>query len=280
MVLRLSAALGLPAAERDRLLLDAGFAPRAAVALDLALPRTTALAQMAFEAAIALDGAATAEAAADLAAAALARIGIDQFMTGTMHRDGARWRIARDAVGRPAIGWLRHIELNDYRDRDILVAQTGARYRGFFWDEVDRARMTPVQRRIIDEGADFRIRSGFVMPIQRADGSVRAFSSWAELLESDATTRTAASLIATALMETLDRLEVGNTGDAPARLPPMPAAMLGWLAAGGSLATFRDRHAMTLADSATLAGDAAVMMGSSCPLHAAARATAMGLIAA
>ena len=102
--------------------------------------------------------------------------------------------------------WLQHNVTNRYRNVDYLVRATAARDRGFFWSDIPPTAMSDVQQRILAEGRDFRILDGFVLPIPVGDGSVRAFSSWGERVEANVATRTAASLVARALVDNLHDL--------------------------------------------------------------------------
>ena len=73
------------------------------------------------------------------------------------------------------------------------VAQVGERHRGGVSGGNLRATV-------------FGINDGFVLPIPVGDGSVRAFSSWGDRVDIASETRTAASLVARALVENLDDL--------------------------------------------------------------------------
>lgn len=202
MVARLAAALRLSGMEQDRLLLAAGLAPRFADRV-----RDTGTLEMrAFDAVFALAGSTSAARSTAIAAEFFGEIGIDHFVTGTLRGSRAGWDIRRDAGGRPAVQWLQHNVTNRYRNVDYLVRATAARDRGFFWSDIPPALMNDAQRRILAEARDFRINDGFVLPIPVGDGSVRAFSSWGERVDIATETRTAASLVARALVENLDDL--------------------------------------------------------------------------
>ncbi|WP_137752153.1 autoinducer binding domain-containing protein [Sphingopyxis sp. L1A2A] len=202
MVARLAGALRLSGMEQDRLLLAAGLAPRFADRIRDA----GTLGTRAFDAALALAASKSVASSTRIAAEFFGEIGIDHFITGTLRGSPAGWDIRRDAGGRPAAGWLQHNYTNRYRNTDYLVRATAARDRGFFWSDIPPAVMNDAQRRILAEARDFRISDGFVLPIPVGDGSVRAFSSWGERVETTGATRTAASLVARALVENLHDL--------------------------------------------------------------------------
>lgn len=280
MVSRLADALALAPGDRNALLLAAGFAPQAA---SMAAPglaaRTAMLALGAFDAAVAIAGATEANAAVDIAARFFATLGIDTFMTGALRRGVRGWEVTRDAVGKPAVGWLRHNELNGYRDRDYLVRATATRTTAFFWSDIPRGALSPLQRRILDEASEFRIANGFVMPIHMGDGSVRALSSWAGTIDTDIAARTAIGLVATALLDHLARLGAATLpANDPVRLNPADRDILAFLATGSSIARIGQRLALTQAEVDRRLLRVTAAMGSSSPASAASRATALNLL--
>lgn len=251
MVARIADALALTPAQRNAMLLAAGFAPRAS----------------------------SAAAAVDIAARFLSALGIAHFMTGTLRRGIHGWEVGRDADGRPAIGWLRHNEANGYRNHDYLIRATAAASAGFFWSDIPRAMLSPLQRRILDEARDFQIADGFVMPVQMGDGSVRALSSWAGPIDTDLATRTAVGLVSTALLDQLARLAAPTLPvNDPVRLDPADRDMLAFFAAGYSIVGIGQRLALAEKEVERRLRGVAVLMGCSTPAMAACRATALNLI--
>lgn len=208
MVARLAGALRLSGMEQDQLLLAAGLAPRFAdrIRVDDMTCDAGTLGTRALDAAVALAGSTSVARSTAIAAEFFGEIGIDHFITGTLRWAPAGWDIKRNAGGQPAVAWLEHNYANRYRNTDYLVRATAVRDRGFFWSDIPLAEMNVAQRRILAEGRDFRILDGFVLPIPVGDGSVRAFSSWGERVEANVTTRTAASLVARALVENVHDL--------------------------------------------------------------------------
>ena len=280
MVTRLAGALALAPAERNALLLAAGFAPQiASFPAAATAAEAASLALGAFETAVAIAGASGAAAAVDIAARFLAVLDIAHFMTGTLRRGAHGWEVTRDADGRPAIGWLRHNEVNAYRNHDYLIRATAAASAGFFWSDIPRAILSPLQRRILDEARDFQIAEGFVMPVQMDDGSVRALSSWAGPIDTDVATRTAVCLVSTALLDHLARL---GTAMLPVndsvRLDPAARDTLAFFAAGYSVGGIGQRLALTDDEVDRRLHRATAALGCSSPATAACRATALNLI--
>lgn len=272
MVRRLAAVLGLTRVERDTLLLAAGYAPEAA---PTRLTLHGSEGADAFAAALALGSAETPEAAVEIAANAFSALGVQHFISGVIHRTPQGYTIERDGVGRPAVGWLRYMQLRDYHRRDYLPAAAFARSRGFFWSEVSDAEMTSGQRRILNEAQDFRIGTGFVLPIHQPDRSVRAFSSWAERLDSAPATRMALSLVAGALLDALDSLGTERSYGRGNRLRAEHREVLLRVSEGGSDALDQVRSDLPLED---LLSHAVAVMGMRCPVAAAGRAAALGLL--
>ncbi|BBB10996.1 autoinducer binding domain-containing protein [Sphingopyxis sp. FD7] len=280
MVARIADALALAPAERNAMLLAAGFAPTIAPAAAAATAAEAAsLALAAFETAVAIAGAGGAAAAVDIAARFLAANGIAHFMTGTLRRGPHGWEVTRDADGRPAIGWLRHNEVNGYRNHDYLIRATAAASAGFFWSDIPPGLLSPLQRRILDEAQDFQIADGFVMPVQMGDGSVRALSAWAGPIDTDLATRTAVTLVATALLDRLARLGTPALPvNDPVRLAAADRDMLAFFAAGYSIDGIGQRLALAEAEVERRLRSIAATMGCASPAMAACRATALKLI--
>lgn len=272
MVRRLAAVLSLTRVERDAFLLAAGYAPEAS-ATRLALEGSEGA--DAFAAALALGSAETSEAAVAMAADAFANLGVHHFITGVIRRTPQGYLITRDTVGRPAIGWLRYMQLRDYHDRDYLPAAAFARSRGFFWSEVPDEEMSAGQRRILQEAEDFRIGTGFVLPIHQPDGTVRALSSWAERLDEAPSARIALSLVSDALLDSLDRLGAERSDHRPTRLRAEHREVLLRISEGHDDRLDRTRSDLPLED---LVAHAAAVMGMRCPVAAAGRAAALGLL--
>jgi transcriptional regulator with XRE-family HTH domain len=272
MVRRLSAVLGLLRTERDALLLAAGYAPEAAPTR-LALQRSEGAA--AFDAAMALGAAGSVAEAVTIAAAAFADHGVEHFISGIIRRRGDHYLVERDDVGRPAVGWLRYMHLRDYHDRDHLPAAAFARSRAFLWDDVLSDDMSKTQRRIIDEARDFRIETGFVLPVHQPDGSVRALSSWAERLDGGPAVRLSLGLVAGAYLDALDRSGVEQRLRRPDRLSHQHREVLLRIAEGDSGRLDRVSGEAPIHD---LVAHAVAVMGMRCPVAAAGRAAALGLL--
>lgn len=239
MIARLVEALSLSPVGHDALLLAAGHAPRLPVAArrDADDGLAASVAEDAFEVALSLETLRDAETVFATAAAYLDRLGLRHFFCGVLKADPAgAYDVAIDAGGAPPVAWLAHYRAHGYRAVDPLVAETARADAPFYWDELEarRGRFSARQARMMDEAGDFRIRNGFVLPIRRADGSVRAVSAMSDGLDSrDPAARLASRIVCTGLLEALDRLEVRGLGpNARPCLAPELAEALRWARAG------------------------------------------------
>ncbi|MFC3714455.1 autoinducer binding domain-containing protein [Sphingoaurantiacus capsulatus] len=158
---RLAAALELEAGDHDALRVAAGLA------------RQPSLADQAFAAALAVQGARNPEAMVEAAKPALAALGMPHFFFGTM---GWRGFDAVDPGGFPR-GWLQRYRAQEYAARDPLLPAACTQRGGFFWeDAVEPQKLTGRASRMFREAAAEGIDSGFVLPLRGGDGSVRIVS--------------------------------------------------------------------------------------------------------
>jgi transcriptional regulator with XRE-family HTH domain len=227
MVSRLAEALELHPDQRAELMRAAGFwEPSLGSSLDGAYEGHGG---GDLDVVLAIERAGTADEAAELAGAALARIGLSHFFVGTLaQRQAGAGAVIHDHVANAPLGWLQHYRLCGYGRVDPLVRATAARHLPFFWSEVlaGLGKLNPAVRRMFGEAKSFRISEGFVMPVHRANGSVHALSAMAERVETaDPRAHVIARTISIALLHRLD--EIG----APAEVRLMLAqAERDWLA--------------------------------------------------
>jgi DNA-binding CsgD family transcriptional regulator len=158
---------------------------------------------------LAIDTAADAEQAIAVAAKHLMSIGLGHFFTGTMqgHNCSGAIAITHHHVSHAPLGWMLHYRDCGYQSIDPLVKATGKRHLSFFWSDLSQSQ--PFQqegvRRMFDEGREFRITNGFVMPLHRADGTVHALSAMAEDIDIDNPhIRAKAKAVSVALLHRLD----------------------------------------------------------------------------
>jgi DNA-binding CsgD family transcriptional regulator/transcriptional regulator with XRE-family HTH domain len=285
MVAKIAHALGLDARECDALRLAAGYAPLRPIVCEPSsssealILRGRTIGEEAFAASLAIQAQRTSSEATQIAATFLAKVGLASFAAGKIVlREDRTLEIIVEASNEAPVDYLSHFWASGHLDKCALVAHTCVADTAFFWDEVPRRSMRRVQRRIIDEARDFGIKTGFVLPIRRADGVVSSFCAWGDRLDSkDLAVRTAGRLVATALLDTLDRLN-RPPGLVGARLSKLETDILSWLAAGRSIEWISNRTSTSsnaVINHLTLA---MLSLGATDTTQAIARALAFGLI--
>ncbi|GLT10297.1 hypothetical protein GCM10007928_25290 [Sulfitobacter porphyrae] len=283
MIARLSAALGLCHGEHQSLMRAAGYWERPETPGDIA---TTLNGHSGsdLDAMIAIDSCADAAEAIAVAANALARIGLDQFFTGTMRAgsDGNTAMITHHHVTHAPLGWMLHYRDHNYVTIDPLVRATGMRHLPFFWSDLcgSQALNAPKVGRMFDEGRAFRVANGFVMPIHRADGSVHALSAMAETIEvADPKVRATAKAVSVALLHRLDELGLPAQGS-PLCLTRQERDLLLHVLEGRTGREIAGRLQATEESRERTLARACARFGTQEPLEAALRARRAGLLAA
>lgn len=281
MVARLADALGAPPSMRNRMLLAAGYAP----AINDAPGTEGPAGLLAKAVALVVDmQAATLDEAVAIARPALAELGLSWFHAGVVTRSpGEGEPIIRVYThGHAHVAWLAHNVEYGYRTRDPLVRATLERHRPFFWDDVlgDRRGLDKRERGIFDEAKDFRVQSGFVMPIHRTDGSVLAMSCMGEDRElRNPATRVTARVICTALLEKFEDASVEGMVERPA-LQPAARDLLRWALEGRDVAWMARRLGASEEAVRASASEACASLGAADLLQGALRAQRYQLLEA
>lgn len=286
MVHRLAATFEASPAVEDELLLAAGYAAR---------PRTLAprrshdvtnnVVSNAIPIALEIERAGSIEAAITIARDALSRYGLQWFHAGVLRRSaaGGAPEIVMHREGCPALAWVAHNMDRKYRLHDPLVAAAMTLHRPFYWEEVlEGRRLNAKQRIIFHEAKEFRISSGFVVPIHRADGSVHAISCMGERVEArDPEAKAVSRVICTALLERFDDLLAGGT--TLVTKPPLRSEvsnLLSWVLDGRDLAWIAGRTKMPEPAMGDLVTEACSTLGASDLMQAAMRARRYELLIA
>jgi|GEM_PF-1263371 len=283
MVARLSSALNLDTVERRTLMRSAGYWEQAANLSGTALS-SAGHAECDLDTIFAIESSADAEEALALAASVLARIGLEQFFTGTMLRggDAGSVSITHHHLSHAPLGWMLHYRNRNYASIDPLVRATGQRHLPFFWSDLagSEALHAPGVARMFDEGREFRITNGFVMPIHRADGSVHALSAMAGGIDTnDPETRATAKAVSVALLHRLDELGTQETiGEFP--IEACERDCLLYILEGHSRTELADRLSMNEESTGQILSRLCMRFGTSEPLEAALRARRFGVLSA
>ena len=194
LVERLVAALELPAAPGDLLRSTAGFAPGSRPVGDRV-----------FSAALAIEGAMSAEDVAFEALPVLTEMGVTQFFFGRM---GPGRTLAWYNPGTFPRGWLEHYEAMRYAEVDPLLALARRRSSMFGWeDAVVRPDIPHPVRRMFDDAAAAGITRGYVLPAARANGAIDLVSMMGrDDLRDDGEARTALRIVAAQMLDRLASL--------------------------------------------------------------------------
>ena len=172
LINRLGEALGLEREAVDELRLAGGFAPaQVPAATDSRAADDDATL---FGAAADLESAANPATLIERSRPLLQRLGVCQFFFGRLTKAGNDGRtMTWDNPGSFPDGWLQRYDEQGYDRVDPLLTSAQQRHRGFFWGEAfQRPRLSGRARRMFDEAASAGIRSGFMVPLHRADGCV------------------------------------------------------------------------------------------------------------
>jgi|TARA_A100001391_G_scaffold64006_2_gene40061 LuxR family quorum sensing-dependent transcriptional regulator len=281
MIHRLAAVLDLDATNRLAMLKAAGFweASTKVSNLDTSSNCHT---NADLDTVISIEAAGSAEDALEIAAAALARIGLTQFFTGILEDAGSgrRFQISHHQVLRAPIGWMLHYGARNYAAIDPLVRETKARHLPFFWSDLfgSGAIPLPAVRRMLDEATDFRVCNGFVMPVHRADGKVHALSSMAQDLDvRDPSVRATARAVSVALLHRIDELGLPEAS-VDLTLGQIECDLLSYLFEGHSIDWIADRYRSDRTDILRAVSAVCAKFGTSDSLEAGLRARRIGLL--
>lgn len=281
MVARLSGALNLDCGERQTLMRSAGFWEQPRYLSEIKMAEGHAKRDL--DTIIAIEASADAEEAVSLAARALARIGLEQFFTGTMRRGGGAGTVSitHHHLAHAPLGWMLHYRDCNYASIDPLVRATGQRHMPFFWSDLagSEALHAPGVVRMFEDGREFRISNGFVMPIHRPDGSIHALSAMTGAIDTNnPETRAIARVVATAL---LHRLDAPGSPDiiVEFRLAPCERDCLLYVLEGRSRPELANRLSMNEESTAQFLSRICMRFGTSGPLEAALRARRLGALA-
>lgn len=121
-----------------------------------------------------------------------------------------------DSEGAFPAAWLQRYSERRYRPDDPLVREALRTSSAFFWSDVTARPQGLIarERLVLNEATDFGITGGFVVPLRRVDGSIRAVSMMGQHIESASdAVRVALRTIGTCLLDAQERL--GSTQPAP-----------------------------------------------------------------
>lgn len=130
----------------------------------------------------------------------------------------------------------RYVEQN-YVFRDPVVRHLRKGTRPFSWGDVrEQDDLTKPEARIIDEGRDFGMNDGLVIPVVTISGSISLFSPSGRNPNLSPEARSAVEIMGVMALQALKRatLDKGKTAPQYKPLTPREREVLQWVAAGKS----------------------------------------------
>lgn len=214
MIARLAATLRLPLAVENELWTSAGFAirgnARTSRGLDPHLTVDPGLPDSVFETALGFEQAQTPAALIAHARPLLHTFGVEHFHCGTLrHSLDGSISVSRETEGAFPQRWLDRYGERGYASSDPLLREAGKSHSCFFWADLPmRTSLNRREQRIIDEAGEFGITAGFVVPVRRADGTIRAVSMMGDRIDHrDPCVRLGLQTLGICLLDRLDRIK-------------------------------------------------------------------------
>lgn len=112
--------------------------------------------------------------------------GFQKILAGTIPMRGANKRQQQSNVVLHdwPTGWSERYFSNGYLFVDPAIKRLTSDVRPFLWNELDpMCRDDPMAARVMNEAGDFRLKTGFTVPMITLDGDVAGFSLAGEALE-------------------------------------------------------------------------------------------------
>ena len=165
----------------------------------------------------------------------LDRLGIQNFMAGTIPHPGAdrRQQVSNVLIDFWPREWTERYFAKNYIASDPAIRHLMTQTSDIRWDELqNRCRSDMAARRIMDEAADFRLRQGITIPLLTIEGDVAGFSFAGEKLEISPEDLGMLRLVATYAFGRL--LLIRETPGTGVSLAPREKEALQWASEGNS----------------------------------------------
>lgn len=132
--------------------------------------------------------------------------------------------------------------IENYRDKkylvhDRLITEMRETLTPYSWSDVQKRRkLSKLEQHIIDEGRDFNMREGLIIPIVTLSGSVSVFSPCGSEPDLSQRARSALEIIGIYSQQALKRALIRNQRDEAAHTPltPREREIMQWVAVGKS----------------------------------------------
>lgn len=137
---------------------------------------------------------------------------------------------------RPA-DYIEHYKEKNYLVRDPVVTELRRSVHPYSWGDVrERRKLTKAEARIMDEGRDFGLDEGIIIPIVTLSGSMSVFSPAGLNPDLSQRARSALEIIGIYSQQTLKRALIRTQRDEAAHTPltPREREIMQWVAVGKS----------------------------------------------
>lgn len=133
--------------------------------------------------------------------------------------------------------YIERYKKENYLVRDPLVTELRHSVHPYSWKDVrERRKLSRVEQKIIDEGRDFEVHDGLIIPIVTLSGSLSVFSPAGRNPDLSQRARSALEIIGIYSQQALKRALLRNQRDDAAHTPltPREREIMQWVAIGKS----------------------------------------------
>jgi LuxR family transcriptional regulator, quorum-sensing system regulator BjaR1 len=208
------------------------------------------------------------------------RFGAEYLLAGTIPVVGSsrQQQISNVLLDHWPRDWTRRYFAHGYIFQDPTIRGVTTSPAPFLWSELEPTyRDKPTSRRVMDEAGDFKLKTGFTVPLVTLEGDVAGFSLAGERFEVSPAERGMLTLLATyALGQTILLREAGQKEITA--LSPREAEALQWAAEGKSEREIGERMRISEHGVDKHMRSARLKLGATSRTHAVAEAIRQGLI--
>jgi len=133
--------------------------------------------------------------------------------------------------------YIDHYKEQNYLMRDPLVTELRKTVQPYSWSDVrQRRKLTKTENKIIDEGREFGVREGIIIPIVTLSGSLSVFSPCGPEPDLSQRARSALEIIGIYSQQALKRALIRTQREEAAHTPltPREREIMQWVAIGKS----------------------------------------------
>jgi LuxR family quorum sensing-dependent transcriptional regulator len=133
--------------------------------------------------------------------------------------------------------YIEHYKRENYVVRDPVITELRHNMQTFSWQDIKRdRRLSRDERRIIEEGREFGVNDGLIIPIVTLSGSISLFSPCGQDPDLSPRARSALEIIGIYSQQALKRALIREQRDQAAHTPltPREREIMQWVAVGKS----------------------------------------------